>query len=66
MMKKYLVVYYYTMGETKSYLCEDNCYSPYIESAKRFNNDRQAIEYLLMQPDTGTTIYLMENIWVKI
>lgn len=40
-------------------------YTQYIESAKRFDSDRQAIEYLLMLPDTGTTIYLMENIWVK-
>lgn len=65
-MKRYLVVYYYSMGDTRSYLCEDGCYSPYIESAKKFNNDRQAIEYLLMLPNTESTIYLMENIWVKI
>lgn len=65
-MKKYLVVYYYSMGETKSYLCEEGCYSQYVESAKRFDSDRQVIEYLLELPDTGTTIYLMENIWVKI
>lgn len=65
-MNKYLVVYYYLTGDTRSYLCEDGLYSQYIESAKRFDSDRQAIEYLLMLPDTGTTIYLMENIWVKI